>query len=344
VSSEASGSSKLGSSNHICEWCRKSLSLTRGAVRKTTLEGFVNGGAITAAEAVVAAPSPEPASKYLAGAGVASLLTTDVAFTTKVQMQLLLEIGEIYGCPFSKDDEDDVMLIFKAALGVKGTERVTEYGRFIFTEAARKQFRNFLRLRGGRRAAQEFVSKVAGREVAKLVSEKVLMRLIPFLNALIGGGFNHWITHGVGKWAKVKAKIRASTFSSIDEIREKSRPDAKLILPIIFHVGTADDRLVDNTLTLYSQSAKRLDLDPLELEEVENLINDEGLGEILESLCKYVAEPARKPLLDIGITSAAAASLKCVEEHHRVLERLSSSFGLDYSMQHLEAKVSYLRR
>jgi hypothetical protein len=46
-------------------------------------------------------------------------------------------------------------LIFKAALGIKGTERVGGYGRFIVTEIAEKQFRAFLRDQGRRRAAQE---------------------------------------------------------------------------------------------------------------------------------------------------------------------------------------------
>src|SRR6266705_4743452 len=84
------------------------------AVRKTMIEGAANGGAITAAEAVIAVPAPEAGQRVLAISGIAALMAGDVAYATKIQMQLLLEIGEIYRCPFSKDDEDDVWLIFKA--------------------------------------------------------------------------------------------------------------------------------------------------------------------------------------------------------------------------------------
>lgn len=123
-------------------------------------------------------------------------------------MQLLLEIGEIYECPFRRDDEDDVWLIFKAALGIKGTERAGAYGRFIFTEAAEKQFRHFLRNEGRRRAAQEALRRIAGKEVAQYLSEKALLGLIGVFNIAFGAWFNRWVTRNVGKWAKVKAKIR----------------------------------------------------------------------------------------------------------------------------------------
>jgi hypothetical protein len=85
--------------------------LTKRAVRKTMIEGFGNGGAVTAAETVIATPAPELGQRLLALSGIGTLLAADVAYTTKVQMQLLLEIGEIYECPFSKDDEDDVVNI-----------------------------------------------------------------------------------------------------------------------------------------------------------------------------------------------------------------------------------------
>jgi hypothetical protein len=91
------------------------------------IEGAANGAAVTAAEGTLA--SPEPASKLVVFSGIGALVVGDIAFTTKVQMQLLLEIGEIYDCPFSHDDEDDVWIVLKAAFGIRGTERAAAYGR-----------------------------------------------------------------------------------------------------------------------------------------------------------------------------------------------------------------------
>jgi hypothetical protein len=79
-------------------------------------------------------------------------------------MQLMLAMAALYDCPLDPDDEDDAYVIFKAALGLKGTERVGSYGRFIFAETARKQFRKLLRT-GVRRAVQDFVVKAAGPRI-----------------------------------------------------------------------------------------------------------------------------------------------------------------------------------
>lgn len=315
------------------------------AGRKTMIEGAASGGAITAAEAVIAVPAPEAGQRVLAISGIAALLAGDVAYTTKVQMQLLLEIGEVYQCPFSKDDEDDVWLIFKAALGVKGTERVGAYSRFVFTEVAQKQFRGFLRDQGRRRAAQEALRRIAGKEIAKYLSEKVLLRLIAVANAIIGAVFNRWMTRRVGKWAKVRAKIRASTFNGIEEIRGCDRRAAVLVLPVIFLTGTAHGEVTDNFVTVYAQASNRLALSATEVAEIETMSEADDLEKVLHKSFGHLDSPqARSALLKIAITAAAASALEFNNKQHACLSRLSDALGLEYSRKDLVRKVDYLRK
>lgn len=319
--------------------------LTKHAVRKTMIEGAVNGGAITAAEAVIAVPAPELGQRIAAIAGIGTLLAADVAYTTKVQMQLLLEIGEIYECPFSKDDEDDVWLIFKTALGIKGTERAEAYTRFIVTEVAEKQFRRFLRNEGRRRAAQKVLTHIAGKQVAKIIAEKALLRLIGVVNIVIGALFNRWVTRNVGKWAKVKAKIRASTFQSIDQIQPVDREAAIMVLPVIFLAGTANGSVSENLMTLYAQAKNRLGLNAKEIAEIEKIANCENLEAVLHERLPHLQSSGVKPaLLNIGITAAAASCLEFNAEQHACLERLSCALDLPYSRQHLEQKLEYLQK
>jgi len=113
---------------------------------------------------LVAVPVPEPSHKIAAASGVVASIAGDMAFSTAVQMRLLQEIGHIYGCPFDEDDEEDVWVVFQAAQGLKGVEKMGAYARFIFTETAKKQFRALLRT-GIRRGLQNQVIKVAGRKV-----------------------------------------------------------------------------------------------------------------------------------------------------------------------------------
>jgi murein DD-endopeptidase MepM/ murein hydrolase activator NlpD len=318
--------------------------LTKRAIRKTMIEGAATGGAITAAEAVIAAPAPEVGQRVGAIASIGTLLATDVAYTTKVQMQLLLEIGELYECPFNKDDEDDVWLIFMTALGVKGTERVGLYGRFVFTETAKKQFRSFLRT-GARQLVQDAVRRIAGKEIAKYVSEKALMRLIPVANAAISAWFNRCVTSRVGKWAKVRAKIRASTFQSIDRIKITEPGGAILTLPVIFLTGTANGEVTDNIVTLYSQATARLELSETDIQEIERILDDENLEESLNAPLRCLQSSAAKTeMLNIGITAAGASRLAFNVNQHNCLVRLSETLGLSYSREQLEQKIAYFQK
>ncbi|MBD3333673.1 hypothetical protein GF356_12560, partial [candidate division GN15 bacterium] len=186
--------------------------LIKRATRLTVSEGMAAGAGVSGCEALVAAPAPPTGHRVVAATGAVGLLSADLAFTTKVQLQLVLEHGVLYDCPFDPENEEDVWLVFKAALGLKGTEKVSGYAQFIFNETARKQFRQLLRTGGARAAVQRLVTKVAGRRVAKLVSEKYLLRLIPLLNVGLAAGFNRHVTREVGRWARVRAKTRACAF------------------------------------------------------------------------------------------------------------------------------------
>jgi len=316
--------------------------LIKRATRLTVAEGVANGGGISACEAVIAAPAPPTGHRPAAVAGIIALLSADMAFTTKIQLQLVLEHGVLYGCPFDPENEEDVWLVFKAALGLKGTEKVAGYAQFIFNETARKQFRQLLRTGGARAAVQKLVTKVAGTRVAKLLSEKYLMRLIPLLNMAIAAGFNRHVTKGVGKWARVRAKTRACAFKPIDEIKASYPELRKWVLPIIFVVTTADNQLTDNGLTLYAQSADRLCLSETDREFVAKTNDSQDVEELLRQAMKQGnTDEERRLLLEIAINSAAidlsanADTLQCVE-------KLALAWKVDLSPNAIPDRVNYL--
>lgn len=314
--------------------------LIKYAVRKTTIEGGSNSVAISGCEGLIAAPVPDAAHKIAAGTGVITFITTDVAYTTKVQMQLLLEIAELYDCPYDNNDEDDVWLIFKAALGLKGVERTTVYGRFIFNEAAKKQFRRLLRT-GIRKSLQDRVGKIAGRQVARYLGEKYILRLIPILNIAIGAEINHKITKQVGKYAKVKAKIRSSLFNSLKKIEFEDATFLKWTLPIIFYIGTIDDKLTDNHLMVYSQVNNRINLNKNEEKFILNIINDEKIEELLfDNLSNIKNENIKKSLFDISL-SCAAVNLKFSNNINIILQEISKVLGNKYSKKDLKNKIKY---
>jgi len=317
--------------------------LIKRAARRTKWEGAANGLVVTGCEVVVAVPAPELSHKVAASTGVVALLLGDLAYATRIQMQLLLAIADLYACPFDRDDEEDIYTVFKAALGLKGTERVGSYSRFIFTEAARKQFRKLLRT-GIRRAVQDWVIKIAGPKIGRYLGEKYALRLVPFANAGLGYAFNNRVTKSVGKWAKVKAKVRSSVFFQVKEIEEEEPEVLVWVLPVIFHVGTADDKLTENILTLYSQTNKRLPLNEEQLRRVEALIDAEDLPQIFaEALPQIASAKARKALYDVAVTTASV-NLNALKDHEDCLAELARCLKMEYRESDLREKVHYLKR
>lgn len=256
-------------------------------------------------------------------------------------MQLVMDMAQLYECPFSKEDEDDVWLIFKAAMGLKGTERIGFYSRILVYEAAKKQFRRFLRT-GLRKAVQLGVGKVAGPRIAKYLAEKYVIRLVFGINIVLGGLFNYWVTKAVGKWAKVKAKIRSSVFSQADLLRND--PKWRIwVLPIMFHVGTADDKLTDNLVTVYAHAQQRLGLSEAELQTVESLVNSESLWTQMEKELPQLRDGKfERCLFDIAVT-AAAVNMAPSPEQHECLTHLGRLLNIDYLPGDLEKKMAFFK-
>ena len=317
--------------------------LIKHAVNKTAVEGFASGVVISGCEAVDALPLPEAGQRIVATGGAIASLFSDATFTTKVQLQLVYDLAAVYGCPYDKDDEDDVWLIFKAALGLKGTEKAVGYGRVLFTEAGKKQFRKILRAGLIRKALQEKLVDFAGKKVAKVLAEKYVLRLIPIANMAIGAIINNRVTNSVGKWAKTKAKGRSSTFKNIDKLVGLSREKAILALPILFYVSTADDRLTDNESVLYAQTEKRLALSELEKIKISAIVEDDTLAILLkEELINIPNEEIKKGLFEIALT-AAAINLAERDGQHDCLVELSGILGISYERKMLSERIRYLK-
>jgi hypothetical protein len=317
--------------------------LIKRASRKTAASGAVGGGAVTACEAAIAGPVPEPTHKVAAFAGIGAAIVADLSAATAIQMRLLQEIGHIYDCPFDQDDEEDVWLVFLSAMGLKGIEQVGGYARFIFQEAAKKQFRTLLRT-GIRSAVQNKVIKIAGEKAGRLLAERTLLKLIWLMNIPLGAGLNYALTKRVGKWSKVRARIRSGMFRTLDAIKLHDSETAALVLPIIFHTGTATDKLTDNTLALYAQTAKHLKLSDEEVAAIDKVNEDCSLEDLIKAQWERLKNPElRMLLLEAGIITAASSRLEFVNEHNECLLSLSKCLEVEYSKNDLTSRIATLK-
>ncbi len=316
--------------------------LIKRATRKTGAIGTSSGAAITGCEALVAAPIPEPGHKVAAGAGAVASIVGDLTATTAIQMQLLQDIAHVYSCPFDETDEEDVWLVYAAAQGTKGIERAGSFARFVFKEAATKQFRKLLR--GGiRRAVQNQVTRVAGKRVGKALAEKYLLRLIPVANIGLGFWFNRRVTKRVGHWAKVRARIRSGVFRILDKLQQENSDVGALVLPILFHVAISADSLTDNSLVLYAQTAKRLELSDEEVAAIQDLNEEGSLERFIEINIQHLTKGnVPELLMEVAVTAAAASRLEVLDQHDECLHTLGEALGVVYSKSDLKSKVKEL--
>lgn len=314
--------------------------LINRAVRKNTIHGSVNGAFITGTEAVALLPIPEVASKAVAVSATAGAIVEDATYSTRTQMQLILDLSEIYECPYDLEDEDDIWLIFKAAMGIKGNEKVAKYAGIIFYETAKKQFRKLLRT-GIRSALQNYVVKVAGKQIGKLLAEKYVMKLIPVATIILSGTINNVTTKYVGKWAKTKVKIRSALFNNIDKIKCEDLKNKRLVLPTIYYIGTCDDKLTDNTLMLYCNAEKRLSLLDDDIKFVKDMIdNDDFEDSYFNKISEVESIEVKKILKQIALTTAAV-NFDITTNQHISLQKLSDDLGLEYCKEEIQDKIKY---
>jgi len=316
--------------------------LIKRAVRKGTIEGVVDSLGIDTAEAAIAI-APEPIGKGAAVTGVVALIIADLTYTSNVSMQLISDLAELYDCPYSKTNEEDVWLIFKAALGLKSIEKVASESRYALSEGVRKQFRALLRAKGIRKEIQQRVISILGKRVGKYLGEKYLLRLIPVVNLLIAGWFNNRLIKSVGTWAKRKAKVRSSCFKNIDFIVTEFSHCKLWVLPIIYAISTIRDNMSDNSLVLFRQSQQRLLLTSEESDEIENIIDNDDIDKIFSvELPKISSLEVRKRIFDIALI-AASVDFDLYRESDDYLKKLTKYLNVNYNSNDLQNKIKYLK-
>jgi hypothetical protein len=156
----------------------------------------------------------------------------------------------------------------------------------------------------------------------------------------MGAGFNYAMTKRVGKWSKVRARIRSGMFRTLDKIKLHDPEAAALVLPVISHVGTASGKLTDNTLALYAQTAKHLNLSDEEVKAIDEVNEDCSLEELIKAQWERLKKPElRMLLLEAGIITAASSRLNFVEEQHECLLSLSECLEVEYSKSDLVDRI-----
>ncbi len=157
--------------------------VTAAAVSTDEIVGFLTaGGAVIGLPATVAI-----ASASLAGEAV---------LLVRVQLQLIANLGRIYGVPLDPNDPEDVLTILAFALGGSAAEAAGKAGMKVGGQAAGLAAKAMF---AGDTLA--LAKKIGAKVGVKILQRSIVKYTVPVASIGIGAGWNYMATRTVGRLA-----------------------------------------------------------------------------------------------------------------------------------------------
>lgn len=276
---------------------KKAISL---AARTNSIAGGVAASAVTALE--LSSLGPQAA---ITVPGVAALVLAEVGFSSRTQLRTTYDLSVIRGAPLSVDDVEDCYLVFLTAMGVKLQELVGGVGKAVGPQVVTYNVRKLLRS-GLRKALMEALKKIGGAKLAKLLTERAMLRLlVPGISVPIAAGFNYYFTKQVLKVADVRMGRRAAIVQPLVRSHHRDPGLSRMLGPKLL-IAVADrgspDGWNERQLEGLRHCQGALALSDEQLREFDTYF-DRTLSDLLKEIPESTS--ARDDLVQLAITQAA---------------------------------------
>ena len=174
-----------------------SAKLISVASKNAAILGALTAAAVSADEIVAVVTDFEgglglPASLAIAAAA----LSAEAITLARLQMQLVANLGKLYGLPLDPDDPEDILVILAFALGGSAAEAAGKAGAKVGGKL------------GGRAAKAVFskdllkaFQRVGAKVGIKILQRSIVKYVIPIVSIGIGTGWNYVATQSVGRVA-----------------------------------------------------------------------------------------------------------------------------------------------
>lgn len=186
------------------------------AAKNASILGTITGAAVSADEIVAVLTAGEMGIGLAANLAIAgAALSAEGILLVRFQLQLVANLGKVYGAPLDPDDPEDILTILAFALGGSVADAAGTAGMKIGGKL------------GGQAAKAVFEKEVlaATKRVAAKVGVKILQRTIvkyaiPAVSIVIGTGWNYFSTRAVGRIAIKHFKKRIADIGGTGKDRE----------------------------------------------------------------------------------------------------------------------------
>jgi len=198
---------------------------------------------------------------------IGTAILADVLTTTRVQLRTTYDLSVIHGVPLDVDDVEDCYLVFTTAMGISLAEGAGDLVRTVSPKIVAFNVRKMLRA-GLRGALVKMITKIAGTQASKKITEKALMRLlVPGLSIPISAGMSYAFTRSILESANRRMLRRGAVILPLAQLYQQvpdlPRDAALRALITVIEApkreGGWDERQLD--ALRHTQSALKLDDD-----------------------------------------------------------------------------------
>ena len=172
--------------------------LTEVAARNAGLLGALTGVAVSTDEIVAFFTGGEGGVGIPANVAIAlTAVAAEAVVLIRIQLQLVANIGKLYGINLDPDDPEDILTILAFAAGGAVAEEAGRFGMKVGSTLAVDLTKKYIS-----KETLEVLKRIGAKLGIKILQRTIVKYVVPLASVVIGAGWNYIATKAVGKIAK----------------------------------------------------------------------------------------------------------------------------------------------
>jgi len=167
------------------------------AAKNAAVLGAVTGAALTADEITALATLGEGGVGLPANVAIfATALSTEAILLLRFELQLVANLGKLYGVPLKPDDPEDILTILAFAAGGSAAEAAGRLGMRVGAKAAERAVKGVFR-----KDLLAALKRIAAKIGVKVLQRSIVKYTVPAASIGIGAAWNYASVRAVGRVA-----------------------------------------------------------------------------------------------------------------------------------------------
>jgi uncharacterized protein (DUF697 family) len=172
--------------------------LTTVTARNAALIGAATGAVVSTDEIVAFLSGGEGGVGIPANVAIAlTAMASEAVLLVRFQLQLVANLGKLYGVPLDPDDPEDILVILAFAVGGSAAEAAGKVGMKVGGKLAEVTVKKYIS-----KELLEGLKRLGTKLGVRILQRTILKYTVPVVSIGIGTGWNYVTTRAVGKIAK----------------------------------------------------------------------------------------------------------------------------------------------